>query len=189
MSGFSFSLVSQLLKNRFQFCLSAASVSGFQFKFYPRKLFYRDYELFKSSTSWRFCYITIPVIRSSSDGLVSRAIASKVVDLGMIPRSVYFTENSGYRSLKNRSCVTVFGSCSVALTVGEPLGDVSSSANHNFRTSVTGISGEIDASICFHDSESHETKDSKFCFHNFSIRCSVLKNLCSGVGEDSDDSF
>ena len=61
-------------------------------------------------------------------------------------RSVYFTENSGYRSLKNRSCVTVFGSCSVTLTVGEPLGDVSGSANHDFRTSVTGISGEIDAS-------------------------------------------
>ena len=34
-------------------------------------------------------------------------------------RSVYFTENSGYRSLKNRSCVTVFGSCSATLTVGE----------------------------------------------------------------------
>ena len=62
-------------------------------------------------------------------------------------RSVYFTENSGYRSLKNRSCVTVFGSCSATLTVGEPLGDVSGSANHDFRTSVTGISGEIDASI------------------------------------------
>ena len=61
--------------------------------------------------------------------------------------SVYFTENSGYRSLKNRSCVTVFGSCSVTLTVGEPLGDVSGSANHDFRTSVTGISGEIDASL------------------------------------------
>ena len=59
-------------------------------------------------------------------------------------RSVYFTENSGYRSLKNRSCVTVFGSCSATLTVGEPLGDVSGSANHDFRTSVTGISGEID---------------------------------------------
>ena len=61
--------------------------------------------------------------------------------------SVYFTENSGYRSLKNRSCVTIFGSCSATLTVGEPLGDVSGSANHDFRTSVTGISGEIDASI------------------------------------------
>ena len=60
--------------------------------------------------------------------------------------SVYFTENSGYRSLKNRSCVIVFGSCSVTLTVGEPLGDVSSSANYDFRTSVTGISSEIDAS-------------------------------------------
>ena len=61
-------------------------------------------------------------------------------------RSVYFTENSGYRSLKNRSCVTVFGSCCATLTVGEPLGDVSGSANHDFRTSVTGISCEIDAS-------------------------------------------
>ena len=61
--------------------------------------------------------------------------------------SVYFTENSGYRSLKNRSCVTVFGSCSVTLIVGEPLGDVSGPANHDFRTSITGISGEIDASI------------------------------------------
>ena len=58
--------------------------------------------------------------------------------------SVYFTENSGYRSLKNRSCVTVFGSCSVTLTVGEPLGDVYGSANHDFRTSVTGIFGEIE---------------------------------------------
>ena len=61
--------------------------------------------------------------------------------------SVYFTKNSGYRSLKNRSCVTVFGSCSATLTVGEPLGDVSGFANNNFRTSVTGISGEIDASL------------------------------------------
>ena len=48
--------------------------------------------------------------------------------------------------MKSRSCVTVFGSCSETLTVGEPLGDVSGSANHDFRTSVTGISGEIDAS-------------------------------------------
>ena len=62
--------------------------------------------------------------------------------------SVYFTKNSGYRSLKNRSCVTVFGSCSVILTVGEPLGDVSGSASQDFRTLVTGISGEIDASFC-----------------------------------------
>ena len=60
--------------------------------------------------------------------------------------SVYFTESSGYRSLKNRSCVTVLSSCSATLTVGEPLGDVYGSANHDFRTSVTGISGEIDAS-------------------------------------------
>ena len=50
------------------------------------------------------------------------------------------------KGLKNRSCVTVFGSCSATLTVGEPLGDVSGSANHDFRTSVPGISGEIDAS-------------------------------------------
>ena len=50
--------------------------------------------------------------------------------------------------MKNRrpSCVTVFGSCSATLTVGEPVGDVSGSANHDFRTSVTGIFGEIDAS-------------------------------------------
>ena len=61
-------------------------------------------------------------------------------------RSVYFTKNSGYQSLKNRSCVTVFGSCSATLKVGELLGDVSGSANHNFRTSVTRIFGEIDAS-------------------------------------------
>ena len=67
-------------------------------------------------------------------------------------RSVYFTENSGYRSLKNCSCVTVFGFCSATLTVGEPLGNVSSSANHNFRTSVTGISSEIAASYFFLDS-------------------------------------
>ena len=60
--------------------------------------------------------------------------------------SVYFTENSGYRSLKNCSCITIFGSCSATLTVGELFGDVSGSANHNFQTSVTGISGEIDAS-------------------------------------------
>ena len=66
-----------------------------------------------------------------------------IIELG----SVYFTENSDYQSLKNRSCITVFSSCSVTLTVGEPLGDVSGSANHDFRTSVTGISGEIDASL------------------------------------------
>ena len=90
MSGFSFGLVSRLLKNRFQFrfqfCL--ASVSGFQFrfKFHPRKLFYCEYELFKSSTSWRFCFITM--ISSSSDGRVRRAISSEVVDLGMIPSPV-----------------------------------------------------------------------------------------------------
>ena len=72
MSGLSFGLVSRLLKNRFQFrfqfCLRATSVSGFQFrfKFHPRKLFYGEYGLFKSSTSWRFCFITM--ISSSSDG-------------------------------------------------------------------------------------------------------------------------
>ena len=88
MSGFSVGLVSRLLRNRFQFrfqfCLSAASVSGFKFrfKFHPRKQFYCEYELFKSSTSWRFCFITM--ISSSSDGRVRRAIASEVVDLGMI---------------------------------------------------------------------------------------------------------
>ena len=89
MSGFSFGLVSRLLKNRFQFrfqfCLRTASVSGFQFrfKFHPRKLFYFEQELFNCSTSWRFCFITM--IRSnSSDGRGRRAIASEVVDLGMI---------------------------------------------------------------------------------------------------------
>ena len=81
-------LVSRLLKNRFQFCLRATSVSGFQFRFefHPRQLFYCEYELFESSTSWRFCFITI--ISSSSEGLVRRAIASEVVDLGMIPHPV-----------------------------------------------------------------------------------------------------
>ena len=92
MPGFSFGLVSRLLKNRFQFrfqfCLRAASVSGFQFrfKFHPRKLFYCEYGLFESSTSWRFCFITM--ISSSSDGRVRRVIASEVVDLGMIQSPV-----------------------------------------------------------------------------------------------------
>ena len=92
MSDFSFGLVSRLLKNRFQFrfqfCLRVASVSGFQFrfKFHPRKLFYCQYELFKSSTSWRFCFITM--INSRSDGRVRKAITSEVVDLGMIPSPV-----------------------------------------------------------------------------------------------------
>ena len=88
MSGFSFGFVSQLLKNRFQFCLRATSVSGFQFwfKFHPRKLFYFEYELFESSTSWQFCFITI--ISCKSDGRVRRAIASEVVDLGIIPSPV-----------------------------------------------------------------------------------------------------
>ena len=42
MAGFSFGLVLPLLKNRFQFqfCLRTTSVSGFQFRFHPRKLFY-----------------------------------------------------------------------------------------------------------------------------------------------------
>ena len=49
MSGFSFGLVSRLLKNRFQFrfqfCLRTTSVSGFQFrfKFHRKKLFYFEY--------------------------------------------------------------------------------------------------------------------------------------------------
>ena len=91
MSGFSFGLVSRLLKNRFQFwfqfCLRIASVSGFQFrfKFHPRKLVYFEYGLFKCCT-WRFCFITM--ISSSSDGRVRRAIASEVVDLGIIPSPV-----------------------------------------------------------------------------------------------------
>ena len=81
MSGFSFGLVSRLLKNKFQFrfkfCLRTASVSGFQFrfKFHPRKLFYFEYKLFKCSISWRFCLITI--INCSSDGPVKRAIDRK----------------------------------------------------------------------------------------------------------------
>ena len=89
MSGFSFGLVSRLSKNRFQFrfqfCLRAASVSGFQFrcKFHPRKLLYCEYGIFKFFTSWRFCFMTM--ISSSSDGRVRRAIASEVVDYGMIP--------------------------------------------------------------------------------------------------------
>ena len=92
MAGFSFGLVSRLLKNRFQFrfqvCLCTASISGFQFRFnfYPRKLFYLEYGLFKGSTSGRFCFIAL--INSSSDGRVRKAIASEVVDLGIIPSSV-----------------------------------------------------------------------------------------------------
>ena len=88
MSGFSLGLVSWLLKNRFRFrfqlYLGAASVSGFQFRFrfHPRKLLYCEYELFKSSTSWRFCFITM--ISCSSDDRARRAIASEVVDLGII---------------------------------------------------------------------------------------------------------
>ena len=89
--SFSFGLVSPLLQNRFQFrfqfCLCTASVSGFQFrfKFHPRKLFYFEYELFKCSISWHFCFITISC---RSDGRVRRAITSEVVDLGIIPSPV-----------------------------------------------------------------------------------------------------
>ena len=92
MSGFSFGLVSALLQNkfqfRFQFCLRTASVSGFQFrfKFHPRKLFDFEYELFKCSISWHFCFITM--ISCKSDDRVRRAIASEVVDLGIIPSPV-----------------------------------------------------------------------------------------------------
>ena len=56
MSGFSFGLVSRLMKNRFQFrfqfCLRTTSVSGFQFrcKFHPKKLVYFEYGFFKCST-------------------------------------------------------------------------------------------------------------------------------------------
>ena len=88
MPGFSFGLVSRLLKNRFQFrfqfCLRTASVSGFQFrcKFYPKKQFYFEYGLFKCSTFLRFCCIAM--ISSHSDGRVRRAIASEVVDLSII---------------------------------------------------------------------------------------------------------
>ena len=76
-------------------------------------------------------------------------IVGFLFDQKSISPKVYFTENSGHQSLKNRSCATVFDSCNATLTVGEPLGDVSGSANHNFRTSVTGISGEINASFLF----------------------------------------
>ena len=65
--------------------------------------------------------------------------------LGSVYR--YFTENSGYRSLKNRSCIAISGFCSSTLAVGKPLGDVSGSESHDFRTSVTGTSGEIDTSF------------------------------------------
>ena len=92
MSGFSLGLVSWLLENRFQFrfqfWLCTTSVSGFQFrfKFYPRKLFYFEYGLRKGSISWRFCFITM--ISSSTDDRVSRAIASEVVSLVLIPSPV-----------------------------------------------------------------------------------------------------
>ena len=79
MSGFSFGLVSRLLKNRFQFrfqfCLRTTSASGFQFrlKFHPKKLFYFEYGFFKCSIFKRFCYIAM--ISRKSDGQVRRAIA------------------------------------------------------------------------------------------------------------------
>ena len=67
-------LVSWLLKNRFQFCLRTAAISGFQFwfNFYPRKLFYFEYGLFKCFTAWRFCFITM--VSGSSRGRVRRAM-------------------------------------------------------------------------------------------------------------------
>ena len=88
MSGFSFGLVSRLLKSRFQFrfqfCLPVrtVTVSGFQFRFnfHQKKLFYFEYGLFKCSTSWRFCFITM--ISSSSDGRVKRAICFRSCRLG-----------------------------------------------------------------------------------------------------------
>ena len=88
MSDFSFGLVSRLLRNRFQFCLRTTLVSGFQFrfKFHPKKEFYFEYGFFKCSTFWRFRCIAM--ISSSSDGQVRRAIASEVVDLGIITSSV-----------------------------------------------------------------------------------------------------
>ena len=88
MLGFSFGLVSRLLKNRFQFCLRTTSVSRFQFRFefHPKKLFYFKYGLCKCSTFERFCCIAM--ISSNSDGRVRRAIASKIVDLGIIPNPV-----------------------------------------------------------------------------------------------------
>ena len=67
-------LVSRLLNKRFQF----------RFKFQPRKLFHIEYGLFQSSTSWRFCFITMIGPSCSSDNRVRRAIASENVDLGII---------------------------------------------------------------------------------------------------------
>ena len=58
----------------------------FRFKFHPRTLFYFEYGLFICSTSWHFCFITM--ISSSSDGRVRRAIASEVVNFGLIPGPV-----------------------------------------------------------------------------------------------------
>ena len=75
MPGVSFGLVSRIRKNRFKFCLCIASVSA---QVSSKKTG-------KRSIFWRFCFTTIS---SSSDGRVSRAIASEVVDLGFIPSSV-----------------------------------------------------------------------------------------------------
>ena len=70
---------------RFQFCLCSirtAFVSGFQF--HPRKLFSFEYGLFQCSLRFGF----ISMISSSSDGQLIGAIASEVVDLGIISSSV-----------------------------------------------------------------------------------------------------
>ena len=100
-----------LLKNRFQFCLRTASVSELQFRFHSRKLFYCEYDLFKFSTCWRFCFIT--VISSSSDSQVRRVIASEVVDLSMIPspmkpktQKLVFTA-SPFDAPRKRNCAGV----------------------------------------------------------------------------------
>ena len=110
----------------------------------------------RTTLKWeKLCVKTLSVFIRFIDKIEEVAIfavlqAHNICLIGLFYRSVYFTANSGYRSLKNRSCVTVFGYCSATLTVGEPLGDVSGSAKHNFRTSVTGISGEIDASLFYY---------------------------------------
>ena len=87
MPGFSFGLVSRLLKNKFQFQLHQISVFEFQFpfKFHPRKLFYIEYKLFKCSIFWRFS--TITMIRNSSDGRVGRAIYFRRCQLGFDAKS------------------------------------------------------------------------------------------------------
>ena len=94
MSGFSFGLVSRLLRNRFQFrfqfCLRAASVSGFQFrfKFYQENYFILNTDYLNALLLGVFVFLLLGVfiamISSCSDGRVKRAIASKVVDLGII---------------------------------------------------------------------------------------------------------